>query len=250
MDVPFVHFGLSSFTTVNGSSRTNLARLNDDGSLDPSFDPGTGVFSAHVALQPDGKVLVGGGRIARLNSDGSLDTSFNPGTAAVGGLIALQPDGKIITLGFTTVNDVNRIHIARLNTNGTLDTSFNPSNAADDSTTCMALQPDGRLLIGGWFASINGVARNYVARLFWGDPAVLVSGPTKVNGDFVAGFRGTPGLTYTIESSASVSSTSWQKVTNRTAPTTDQGLGVGVFELRDPMQPSGRRFYRAVFPAY
>ena len=72
----------------------------------------------------------------------------------------------------------------------------------------------------------------------------------KDHGDFVARFKGTPGLPYTLESSASLSSTAWQKVMNRTAPTTDQGLGVGVFELRDPMQASGRRFYRAVFPAY
>jgi len=71
----------------------------------------------------------------------------------------------------------------------------------------------------------------------------------KVNGDFVARFKGTPGLNYTIESTASVSA-SWQKLINLTAPTNDIGLGVGVFELREPILPFGQHFYRAVYPAY
>ncbi|HYV27540.1 MAG TPA: delta-60 repeat domain-containing protein [Candidatus Eisenbacteria bacterium] len=149
------------------------------------------------------------------------------------------------------VNGISRNCIARLNANGSLDTSFNSGTGVDGLfVASMALQPDRRLLIGDWFASVNGFARNYVARLFWGDRVVFVSGPVKDNGDFVARFKGTPGLIYTIESSASVSSAAWQKLTNRTAPTTDLGLGVGVFELRDAIAPSGQRFYRAVFPAY
>ena len=139
--------------------------------------------------------------------------------------------------------------LARLNVDGSLDASFNPGNGADGSVVSMALQTDGRLLIGGYFGSVNGFARNYVARLFWGDPAVIVSGPVKDNGDFVARFKGTPGLTYTIESSASVSSAAWQKLNNRTAPTNNLGLGVGVFELRDAILTSGQRFYRATYPA-
>jgi hypothetical protein len=63
------------------------------GDVDPSFDPGTGANNNvnHIALQTDGKVLIGGGfttvqgvsrnRIARLNTDGALDTSFNPARA-------------------------------------------------------------------------------------------------------------------------------------------------------------------------
>src|SRR2546426_2897609 len=52
----------------------------------------------------------------------------------------------------------------------------------------------------------------------------------------------TPGLTYSIESSTIVSSAAWQRLINRTAPTNDTGLGVGVFELRDAILPSGQRF--------
>jgi uncharacterized delta-60 repeat protein len=252
------------FTIVNGVSRNWIARLNADGGLDTSFDPDNGVNAPvySVALQSDGKVLISGGftsvngvrrnGIARLNADGALDTSFDPSNEVNGsvGSIALQSDGNVLISGcLTIVNGVCSKRFARLNANGALDLSFNPGNGPDDSVI-MVLQTDGRLLIGGGFASVNGLARNYVARLFWGDPAVLVSGPVKDNSDFVAHFKGTPELAYTIESSASVSSAAWQKLNNWTAPTNDIGLGVGVFELRDLIAPSGQRFYRAVFPAY
>jgi hypothetical protein len=69
-------------------------------------------------------------------------------------------------------------------------------------------------------------------------------------GDFTARFQGTPGLAYTVEQSPAAVPPDWQKLTNLLAPTNDLGLGVGVFQLRDPLQPVGQRFYRAVYPAY
>ncbi|HYY56460.1 MAG TPA: hypothetical protein VE842_03955, partial [Pyrinomonadaceae bacterium] len=91
-----------------------------------------------LALQPDGKVIVGGNfskyngidiiSIARLNADGTLDTTFNQGgfgTDATIFDIVLQPDGKILIAGsFTQYNRVARSRIARLNADGTLDTTF------------------------------------------------------------------------------------------------------------------------------
>jgi uncharacterized delta-60 repeat protein len=100
-------------TAVNGTNRYGLARLNSNGSLDNSFDPAVGGFP--IALQPDGKVLVGG--YARLNADGSLDSSFNPGTGAYGVVrsITLQADGKVLVGGgFTTIKGVPRQYVARL----------------------------------------------------------------------------------------------------------------------------------------
>ena len=83
-----------AFTSYDGNARSGIARLNQDGSIDRSFNPGTGVdgpIRAVVALE-DGKVLVGGDFImvdgiqrnylARLNQDGSLDTTFDPGAGA------------------------------------------------------------------------------------------------------------------------------------------------------------------------
>src|SRR5437867_3327797 len=80
------------FTTFNGTNRSRIARLNADGSLDLSFDPGTGadgdVYA--VAVKEDGKVVIGGGftsvngvpnrYVARLLANGMVDTTFNPGT--------------------------------------------------------------------------------------------------------------------------------------------------------------------------
>ena len=162
------------------------------GSLDMSLNTtgvGAGGIVYSVVMQPDGKLVIGGAfttyndtdapRIARLNIDGSLDTSFTPnGGVDIGtfpanagvyphGLL-LQPDGKILIAGpFENVDGVSRNGIARLNTDGTLDTTFDPGTGADDHTRVldMALQNDGKVLIGGEFNSINGTARTKLARL-------------------------------------------------------------------------------------
>jgi uncharacterized delta-60 repeat protein len=174
-----------SFTNYNGIARRGIARVNTDGSLDTSFDPGTGansdVFSA--IIQPDGKIIIAGSffyyngiaqnSIARLNPDGSLDTSFNPGTGVnlswgIGAIAAaaLNVNGKIIIAGdFNSYNGTVRNRIAILNSDGTLDTTFNPGAGADSLISAVKVQPDGKILIGGWFTSYNGTARNGIARL-------------------------------------------------------------------------------------
>jgi len=169
-----------NFTTYNGTARNRIARLNANGSVDTTFNPGTGTnFQVSTtALQPDGKILIGGdfivynstarNRIARVNADGSLDTTFNPGTGANGGVdaTALQPNGKIIIGGtFSSYNGTARNYIARLNADGSLDATFNPGAGANDNVNTTALQPDGKIIIGGWFTSYNGTTRNHIARL-------------------------------------------------------------------------------------
>jgi uncharacterized delta-60 repeat protein len=168
------------FSDVNGIRRRFAARINGDGSLDLDFMFASGAsFTVNaLALQGDGKLLVGGeftsmndivrDRIARLNDDGSLDTSFDPGSGANSTVedLVLQPDGKVLIGGqFTMVNDTARGRIARLNANGSLDASFNPSSGANWFVYALALQPDGKVLIGGQFSSVNGTARSSIARL-------------------------------------------------------------------------------------
>ena len=170
-----------SFTTYNGIDRRHIARLNADGSLDrTTFDPGTGANSTieTIALQSDGKILIGGSFtaydatprnfIARLNANGSLDTTFDPGTGASVTVyeITLQPDGKILIAGqFVTYNGTTRDRIARLNANGSLDTTFDPGTGANSIIEAMALQSDGKILIGGYFTTYDGTVRSYIARL-------------------------------------------------------------------------------------
>ena len=168
------------FSTFNGEIRHKLARLNTDGTLDPSFNVGTGfTTSVHaVAIQADGKILVGGffttfngaskNRIVRLNTDGSLDESFVVGTGFnnLVASIVIQTDGKILVGGaFTTYKGVTANRIVRLNTDGSLDTSFNTGTGFSATVQSISIQTDGRIVVGGSFSSFNSVTRNRIARL-------------------------------------------------------------------------------------
>ena len=83
--------------------------------------------------------------IIRLNQDGSLDNSYDAGTGANDEITSLviQRDGGCIAAGqFTTFSGASRHHIVRLNGNGLQDASFNPS--ADGAVHDVLLQPGCR----------------------------------------------------------------------------------------------------------
>ena len=118
-----------------------------------------------TTLAPNGGAAVTRNRIARLETDGRLDQTLNLSTVGSFVIAtAVQPDGKILIGGsFTSVLGVPRNNIARLNTDGTLDTAFNPN--ANDDVYSIAVQADGKILAGGDFTSIGGQTRNRIARL-------------------------------------------------------------------------------------
>jgi uncharacterized delta-60 repeat protein len=172
------------FTSIAGVSRNYIARLTPSGNIDFTFEPGAGANNPIYAMiiQPDGKILIGGNfsafgpternGVARLNVNGTLDTSFNPGTgaAAAGSAIvyalAQQLDGKVIVGGdFTSFNGVPARGLVRLNSNGSVDTTFNTSVGANGSVRSLAIQPDGQILVGGTFTSMQGRPANSIARL-------------------------------------------------------------------------------------
>jgi len=168
------------FDAVSGHRQNHVARFNADGTRDGTFNPGRGAAGIvwSLALQADAKILVAGdftsfdqkpwGRLVRLNPSGRADTSFAPGSGADAQIfaVAVQPDGKIVIGGdFTRFNLVERNRIARLNPDGSLDNTFTPGAGPNTGIRCLSLQPDGKLLIGGVFTSVNGVARGRVARL-------------------------------------------------------------------------------------
>ena len=190
------------FTTASGVIRSCIVRLNADGSLDQSFDPGSGMNNTVLtsAVQADGKIIVGGSfttvngvvrnRIARLNADGSLDQSFDPGSGMNNAVYTsvVQADGKVIVGGdFTTASGVMRNRVARLNSDGSLDSSFNPGSGANNYVYTSAIQSDGKIVIGGSFTSVNGIARNYVARLHSSD-SIAVMVKNDYNHDGIAGW--------------------------------------------------------------
>jgi len=165
----------NGFTSIGGQSRNGIARLDATTGLADPFDPNAnnGVYT--VAVQPDGKILLGGAftsiqgtprhRLARLNPDGTLDLAFNPSADADVFAITLQTDGKILVGGsFTNVSGQVRHRLARLDpVTGAAD-SFT-ANVTNGVVYGLAIQPDGKILVGGNFISINGQSRSRIARL-------------------------------------------------------------------------------------
>jgi uncharacterized delta-60 repeat protein len=177
-----------SFNDYNGTPIGDaIARLNADGTLDTGFVTGSGFSGLKgvgdvnaLALQSDGKILVGGNffdyngvgisYIARLNADGTLDTGFVTGSGfgSIVNALALQSDGKILVGGyFNDYNGVSIGRIARLNADGTLDTGFLTGSGFSGYLNVLALQPDGKILVGGNFSDYDGVGiGDDIARLF------------------------------------------------------------------------------------
>jgi uncharacterized delta-60 repeat protein len=170
------------FVGSNGQARTNLIRLNPDGSPDNSFSPDATADVAYPSgvsasiEQADGKVIFGemcgwcSGALVRLNPDGSEDRGFVHATEGLGPqTMAIQPDGKILIAGvFGGVSGQPRSSIARLNTDGTVDPAFNPGVediSGIPAVRAIALQADGRILLAGTFTNVAGYPRTNIARL-------------------------------------------------------------------------------------
>jgi uncharacterized delta-60 repeat protein len=168
------------FTNYQGITANYIIRLNSDGSKDSSFNTGTG-FSTNItciAIQPDGKIIVGGqfytyqgitqNRITRLNSDGSRDTTFNIGIGfnTTVASLAIQPDGKIMVVGgFYIYQGIRENRIIRLNSDGSKDTTFNSGIGFDFPANTIAVQTDGKIIVGGGFTSYQGISENSMIRL-------------------------------------------------------------------------------------
>lgn len=170
-----VIIGGSQFFVTPGVSPFALARLNVDGSLDPTFNPGVGLNAggtvSQLLLQPDGRVLVAGTfqtinglarlNLARLNADGSVDPTFAAAsgtTETLKGNIALQSDGKILVL--------NGAQLLRLNNDGSIDTNFLGKDTFfgfngffTKRMSSFALLTNGKILVAG------GVAYDSLRRL-------------------------------------------------------------------------------------
>ncbi|HNL13877.1 MAG TPA: DUF4347 domain-containing protein, partial [Accumulibacter sp.] len=177
--------------TIGGRTVFGLVRYNADGSLDNTFSGdgkqtttfGTGDEKAYgVTLQTDGKIVVTGSSttsgsdyviaVSRYNTDGSLDTSFSGdgkllawvwGTREAGKDVAVQADGKIVVVSVGWVGAGNAMVVLRFNTNGTLDTSFNGSgtrigtlSSTEDGGVSVAIQPDGKILVGDYSTNVSG----------------------------------------------------------------------------------------------
>jgi uncharacterized delta-60 repeat protein len=173
-------------TNLNGTTKNYLIRLNPDGSVDSIFcnNLGSGFNNtvSTIAIQPDGKILVGGAftifnkntrnGLIRLNPDGTEDISFynKLGNGFNGTIyaIAVQSDEKILISGsFERFNQNNRKSIIRLNSDGSEDVTFynNLGSGFNNTVSTIAIQSNGKILVSGFFTKLNGNIRNRFVRL-------------------------------------------------------------------------------------
>jgi uncharacterized delta-60 repeat protein len=172
-------FASGDFNRVGGTIRNNFARINADGTLDSSFDPGSGfdIAPRRLFLQPDGKIIATGTfttyngtarmQIARLNSDGSLDSAFAPDFSGydVTSVVPLANGKILVGGGFPTVNGVAQAGVARLNNDGSLDTLFAPIFGTYPYVSSLIVQADEKIMVGGSFTGVNGFNRQNLVRL-------------------------------------------------------------------------------------
>lgn len=230
---------VGSFLTYNNTAAKYVVRINIDGSIDSSFSIGSGPTTSGsslqvkaVALQTDGKILIGGAfeqvqgqpslAVARLNIDGTFDSTFTSPIApfnsstnanvAVSDLAVLSDGSVLITgsfaQGMSGGSPISVNGLIKTNTSGTLDTGFNTNfggatggtiNVSNVITAVgspanvitVAVQSDGKLLIGGTFNIIGGTSiRRGLARL-------LLSGA--IDTSFDAVLSGASRTVYDIE---------------------------------------------------
>ena len=255
---------LGQFSQFNGVARNQIARLNSDGTLDISFSSNISVspggfcgieeqeddrilISCQGSMTVNGKVRTG---LARLNPDGSLDELFHPSFSGlpndnipVRGF-KLQSDGRIIVFGtFERVNGIRRRGVAQLDRHGCIEKAFGCDFISGEFVVAAAdFQADSKILIGGNFTSVNGYARNSMARIegnvetnpvsnrFW-QPCVLPEGVAMLTLNCMVGTN------YVLQGSSNL--VDWIDLTNFTAIHTFTDLQD--FEVTN----NPARFYRA-----
>jgi uncharacterized delta-60 repeat protein len=161
-------------SNVYGSVTSAVAVLTVNLAVADSFNPGANGEVECLALQPDGKIIVGGYfttlggyaryYLGRLNADGTVDKAFDPSPNNSVWTIGFQDSGKIIVGGyFTTLGGQPHGNIGRLYADGTVDTTF--SAAANLGVFALAVQTDGKILVGGSFNTLDEQTRNNLGRL-------------------------------------------------------------------------------------
>jgi uncharacterized delta-60 repeat protein len=179
---------VGSFTTYNSTTANRIIRLNTDGSIDSSFNTGTGASGDlnYISLRADGSMYIASSnslnityngistlRLFRINSDGTRDTSFTSAvtylSSNINDMIATD-DGGVITVGLmgsTTSFASNYGSIYKHTSTGARDTTFLMTGARNasniQSINCISLDVSNKYLLAGYFYNFNGqVSRKFV----------------------------------------------------------------------------------------
>jgi uncharacterized delta-60 repeat protein len=168
------------FPSYNGTPANGIIRLNSNGTVDNSFNSGTGFNNTvwEIYLQSDNKILVGGSftqyngnsynRVIRLNPDGSVDNSFTIGSGFNGVVYTFSElsGGTIMVVGaFTSYSGVTNNRIVRLNSNGTINNTFNSGSGFDDDVYSIVVDDSEKIVVVGGFSEYNGILSNRIVRL-------------------------------------------------------------------------------------
>jgi hypothetical protein len=169
------------FTSVNGVARSNIARLQPDGTLDTTWDPSANDAVEALAIDPAGTAVYASGRFLtigtqpgrylaklQLSGGGAADATWNPSPNNEVDALAVDPaNGAVYAGGFySTIGGQARNRIAKLSGTGAgaADATWNPS--ADVYVRSLALDASGdALYVGGGFTTIGGRSRNYIAKI-------------------------------------------------------------------------------------
>ncbi|WP_415909472.1 delta-60 repeat domain-containing protein [Oleiharenicola sp. Vm1] len=173
----------TAFQSANSgvlTTRPYLARLGSDGAVDTAFAPGANAAVRALALQSDGKIVVGGtftrftpagasssilrNHAARIQANGDLDGAFTSEEDGTIWATAVEASGSVLVGGtFSTLGGQTRQNLARILSDGTIDPDFHP--ALDGGVYALAVQSDGKILVGGAFTQVGDTDRPYLARL-------------------------------------------------------------------------------------
>ncbi len=183
---------VGAFRTFGTATSSGIARLNTDGTLDTSFslNTGSGLPSGQIikAVPVGNKIMalmfapasttfngVTVRRLFLLNDDGTIDSNFSATasssistlSSSLYDFIPYSDTQVIIGSGFISYNGTTVGRIARINVDGTLDTAFNTALGTGFNSSVLALGrlSDGRIIVGGSFATLNGNSVPYIVSL-------------------------------------------------------------------------------------
>ncbi len=175
----------ASVTSANNQRIGAVIRLNANGTLDSSFNTGSFLTDAWAVVpMANGQVLVGGlassenyesgvplYRIFRFNLDGTRDPGYNsPVISGIPRYMTLQPDGKLLVAPSNQWPNSGLTNLIRLNTDGSLDggftvPTFDGGASVNEVFATILVDTNNKILVGGYFSSVNGTNYPGVARL-------------------------------------------------------------------------------------
>lgn len=167
-----------AFATFGGLDRPRIARVRADGSAESGFRAKVKYEVRAVLSLEGGRVALAGlfntvndvaiNHLAVLKADGALDPAFRVGTGTDLPVFAMArgPGGTLVVGGeFTSVQGLSAARIARILPDGAVDSTFQTWSAADGPVDTLAVDGEGRTVIGGRFGRVEGRVRGGVARL-------------------------------------------------------------------------------------